>query len=78
MAQIVTQLGRKRRRIDSVQPRCAQASRAAPLRGTPYGDEILLRTPAGHFGKPEEMGGEGQLFRMRPSVITHCAGDGRA
>ncbi len=56
-----------RRRIDSVQPLCVRASRAAPgwietdmtapLRGTPYGDEILLRTPAGRWGKLEEMGG---------------------
>jgi NAD(P)-dependent dehydrogenase (short-subunit alcohol dehydrogenase family) len=29
----------------------------APLHGTPYGDEILMRTPAGRWGKPEEVGG---------------------
>ena len=31
----------------------------APVRSMPLNDEILLRTPAGRFGLPEELAGTG-------------------
>ena len=41
----------------AIAPGWIEADMTAPLHGTPYGDEILMRTPAGRWGKTEEMGG---------------------
>jgi 2-deoxy-D-gluconate 3-dehydrogenase len=43
--------------VNAIAPGWIETDMTAALQGTPYGDEILMRTPAGRWGKPEEVGG---------------------
>ena len=43
--------------VNAIAPGWVETDLTAPIRGTPMDAEILQRTPAGRWGKPEEMGG---------------------
>jgi len=43
--------------VNAIAPGWIETDMTAPLRDTPYGEEILMRTPAGRWGRTEEIGG---------------------
>ena len=53
--------------VNAIAPGWIETDMTAPLHGTPYGDEILMRTPAGRWGKTEEMGGAAVFLASQAS-----------
>lgn len=43
--------------VNAIAPGWIETDLTAPIQALPMNEEILLRTPAGRWGKPEEMGG---------------------
>lgn len=43
--------------VNAIAPGWIETDMTAPIRATPYNDQILVRTPAGRWGQPEEMAG---------------------
>jgi gluconate 5-dehydrogenase len=51
------ELARYNIQVNGVVPGWIWTDMTAPVKGTPLYDEIIMRTPAGRFGEPEEMAG---------------------
>jgi 2-deoxy-D-gluconate 3-dehydrogenase len=51
------ELARYNIQVNGIVPGWIWTDMTAPVKGTPLYDEILMRTPAGRFGEPEEMAG---------------------
>jgi 2-deoxy-D-gluconate 3-dehydrogenase len=43
--------------VNAIAPGWIETDMTAPVRNSPMNDEILLRTPAGRFGQPDELAG---------------------
>ena len=43
--------------VNAILPGWIETDMTAPVKDTPKYDEIIMRTPAGRFGKPEEIAG---------------------
>jgi 2-deoxy-D-gluconate 3-dehydrogenase len=43
--------------VNAIAPGWIESDMTAPAKDTPLNDEILMRTPAGRWGKPEDIGG---------------------
>ncbi len=53
--------------VNAIVPGWIWSEMTSPLRGTPLYKEIILRTPAGRFGEPEEMAGAAVFLASRAS-----------
>ncbi|HYA34962.1 MAG TPA: glucose 1-dehydrogenase [Candidatus Binataceae bacterium] len=54
---MAAELGPKNVQVNAIVPGWIWSDMTAPVKGTPFYDEIILRTPAGRFGEPEELAG---------------------
>lgn len=53
--------------VNAIAPGWIETEMTAPVHDMPLHDEILLRTPAGRFGEPEEMAGTAVFLASRAS-----------
>jgi 2-deoxy-D-gluconate 3-dehydrogenase len=53
--------------VNAIAPGWIETDLAAPVRKMPLNDEILLRTPAGRWGQPEEIAGTAVYLASRAS-----------
>jgi 2-deoxy-D-gluconate 3-dehydrogenase len=53
--------------VNAIAPGWIETDMTAPVRSTPMNDEIIARTPAGRWGKPEELIGTATFLASRAS-----------
>lgn len=53
--------------VNAIVPGWIWSEMTAPVKDTPFYNEIILRTPAGRFGEPEEMAGAAVFLASRAS-----------
>ncbi len=53
--------------VNAIAPGWIETDMTAPVRSMPLNDEIILRTPAGRFGLPEELAGTAVYLASRAS-----------
>lgn len=53
--------------VNAIAPGWIETDMTAPVRDTPMSDEIIARTPAGRWGKPEELVGTATFLASRAS-----------
>ncbi len=54
---IAIELARKNIQVNAIVPGWITTEMTAPAQSGPFHDEIIMRTPAGRFGEPEELAG---------------------
>ena len=53
--------------VNAIAPGWFKTDKTAPVHAMPLNDEILLRTPAGRWGQPEELAGTAVFLASRAS-----------
>lgn len=64
---LAIELGRYNVQVNAIVPGWITTDMTAPVKSGPFHDEIILRTPAGRFGEPEEMAGAAVFLASRAS-----------
>ena len=76
------ELARHNIQVNAIAPGWIETDLTAPVRTMPLNDEILLRTPAGRWGQPEELAGTAIYLASRASDFvtgtTICVDGGYA
>jgi NAD(P)-dependent dehydrogenase (short-subunit alcohol dehydrogenase family) len=57
--------------VNAIAPGFIDTDMVAPLKRVPLYEEIIKRTPAGRFGRPEEMCGNRHLFGLSSFRFCH-------
>ncbi len=58
--------------MNAIAPGWIETDMTAPVHTMPLNDEILSRTPAGRWGKPEEIAGTAVYLASRASDFVTC------
>jgi 2-deoxy-D-gluconate 3-dehydrogenase len=64
---LAVELGRHNVQVNAIVPGWIKTDMTVPAQSGPFYDEIILRTPAGRFGEPEEMAGTAVFLASRAS-----------
>ena len=57
--------------VNAIAPGYIDTEMVAPLKTMPLYDEVIKRTPAGRFGRPEECAGTGRVFGLPSFRFCH-------
>jgi 2-deoxy-D-gluconate 3-dehydrogenase len=64
---LAIELARHNIQVNAIVPGWIKTDMTAPAQSGPFHDEIIMRTPAGRFGEPEEMAGAAVFLASRGS-----------
>jgi 2-deoxy-D-gluconate 3-dehydrogenase len=64
---LAVELARHNVQVNAIVPGWIKTDMTVPAQSGPFYDEIILRTPAGRFGEPEEMAGTAVFLASRAS-----------
>lgn len=70
---LAVELGRFNVQVNAIVPGWITTDMTVPVQSGPFHDEIILRTPAGRFGEPEEMAGTAVYLASRASDFVSGA-----
>jgi len=56
--------------VNAIAPGWIETDMTSPIKTTPFNDEIILRTPAGRWGKPEEIVGTAIYLASKASTFV--------